>query len=222
MGGSGKTWTNGPLAALAALASAAPAAADAQIYISEIRYPSGPIEGSDPLVGLPMPRATAPEYRAHLLWNLRAGLNVAALSCQFSPYLRTVANYNAILAHHSRELASAYTVLEGYFRRVNGRNGPRIFDQYSTNTYNGFSTMEAQFGFCQTAARLGKEALATPKGQFGQFATQRFRELRGSLTPVADGYSFNRAPILLTPIALGPRDCSGLPRDQRRTCEGQR
>lgn len=209
-------------AALAALAMAAPAIAPAQIYLTEPRYPSGPIEGSDPLVGLPMPRATAPEYRAHLLWNLRAGLNVAALSCQFSPFLRTVANYNAILAHHSRELAGAYTVLEGYFRRINGRTGPRMFDQYSTQTYNGFSTMNAQLGFCQTAARLGKEALATPKGQFGQFAASRFRELRAALTPVDDSYGFNRAPIQLTPIALGPRDCSGLPRDQRRTCEGQR
>ena len=209
-------------AALAALALAAPAIAPAQIFLTEPRYPTGPIEGSDPLAGLPMPRATLPEYRAHLLWNLRAGLNVAALSCQFSPYLRTVANYNAILAHHSRELAGAYTVLEGYFRRINGRTGPRMFDQYSTQTYNGFSTMNAQLGFCQTAARLGKEALAAPKGQFGQFAAQRFRELRGSLTPVDDSYGFNRAPIQLTPIALGPRDCSGLPRDQRRTCEGQR
>jgi hypothetical protein len=221
MSGSGKTRLSRPLAALAALAMAA-ASADAQIYLTEPRYPSGPIEGSEPLVGLPMPGATASEYRAHLLWNLRAGLNVAALSCQFSPFLRTVATYNAILAHHSRELANAYTVLEGYFRRVNGRNGPRIFDQYSTQTYNGFSTMEAQLGFCQTAARLGKEALAVPKGQFAQFAGRRFRELRGSLTPVADGYGFNRAPIQLTPIALGPRDCSALPRDQRRTCEAQR
>lgn len=222
MNGSGHIWRKGPLAALAALALAVPVAAPAQIYLSQPSYSTGPIEGSDPLVGLPMPRATPAEYRAHLLWNMRAGLNVAALSCQFSPYLRTVATYNAILAHHSRELAAAYTVLEGYFRRVNGRNGPRLFDQYSTNTYNGFSTMEAQFGFCQMAARLGKEALAMPKGQFGQFSTQRFRELRGSLTPVVDGYGFNRTPIQLTPIALGPRDCSGLPRNERRACEGQR
>jgi hypothetical protein len=222
MNGSGHIWRKGPLAALAALAVAVPVAAPAQIYLTQPSYSTGPIEGSDPLVGLPMPRATPAEYRAHLLWNMRAGLNVAALSCQFSPYLRTVATYNAILAHHSRELAAAYTVLEGYFRRVNGRNGPRMFDQYSTNTYNGFSTMEAQFGFCQMAARLGKEALATPKGQFGQFSTQRFRELRGSLTPVIDGYGFNRAPIQLTPIALAPRDCSGLPRNERRACEGER
>lgn len=222
MSGSGNSRRNGLLAALAALALAAPAAAPAQIYLTQPSYPSGPIEGSDPLVGLPMPRATPAEYRAHLLWNMRAGLNVAALSCQFSPYLRTVANYNAIIAHHSRELAAAYTVLEGYFRRVNGRTGPRLFDQYSTNTYNGFSTMEAQFGFCQMAARLGKEALATPKGQFGQFSGRHLRELRGSLTPVADSYGFNRSPVQLTPIALGPRDCAGLPRNERRACEGER
>jgi len=219
---SAKTMRKASLAAMAAMAAAVPAAAPAQLYLVQPSYTSGPIEGSDPLVGLPMPRATPAEYRAHLLWNMRAGLNVAALSCQFSPYLRTVANYNAIIAHHSRELASAYTVLEGYFRRINGRNGPRTFDQYSTNTYNGFSTMEAQFGFCQMAARLGKEVLAAPKGQFAQFATQHFRELRGSLTPIADGYGFNRTPIQLTPIALGPRDCSALPRNERRVCEGQR
>jgi len=222
MSGSGNSRRNGLLAALALAALAAPAAAPAQIYLTQPSYPSGPIEGSDPLVGLPMPRATPAEYRAHLLWNMRAGLNVAALSCQFSPYLRTVGNYNAIIAHHSRELAAAYTVLEGYFRRVNGRTGPRLFDQYSTNTYNGFSTMEAQFGFCQMAARLGKEALATPKGQFGQFSGRHLRELRGSLTPVADGYGFNRSPVQLTPIALGPRDCAGLPRNERRACEGER
>lgn len=222
MSGSATMRLKAAMAALAGLGLAAPAAAPAQIYLADPRYPSGPIEGSDPLVGLPMPGATPSEYRAHLLWNLRAGLNVAALACQFSPFLRTVANYNAILAHHNRELAAAYTTLEGYFRRVNGRTGPRQFDQYSTQTYNGFSTFQAQPGFCQTAARIGKEALATPKGQFTQLATARMRELRGSLTPVPDGYMFTRTPVQLAPLALGPRDCSALPRDQRRTCEGQR
>jgi hypothetical protein len=209
-------------AALAALGLAAPAAAPAQLFIVPPVYPTGPIDGSDPLVGLPLPGATPAEYRAHLLWNLRSGLNVAALQCQFSPFLRTVANYNAILAHHNRELAAAYTTLEGYFRRVGGRNGPRNFDLYSTQTYNGFSSGNAQLGFCQTASRLGKEALATPKGQFGQLAANRMREFRGSLVPVPDGYSFTRAPVRLTPIALSPRDCASLPRNERRECERQR
>jgi hypothetical protein len=210
------------IAATAMLGIAAPSPAAAQIFLVPPSYPSAPIEGSDPMVGLPLPGATPAEYRAHLLWNLRSGLNVAALQCQFSPFLRTVGNYNAILAHHNRELATAYTTLEGYFRRVNGRTGPRQFDLYSTQTYNGFSAFNAQLGFCQTAARIGREALATPKGQFGQLATNRMREFRGSLVPVPDGYSFTRVPVRLTPIALSPRDCSSLPRRERRECEERR
>ena len=100
---------------LAALALAVPAAAPAQLFLVPPAYPSAPIEGSDPLVGLPLPGATPAEYRAHLLWNLRSGLNVAALQCQFSPFLRTVSNYNALIAHHNRELAAAYTDARGLF-----------------------------------------------------------------------------------------------------------
>jgi hypothetical protein len=210
------------LAGLAALGLAGSGPAPAQIFLADPGFQSGPIDGSDPLVGLPLPGATLAEYRAHLLWNLRAGLNVAALQCQFSPFLRTVGNYNAILGHHSRELASAYTTLEGYFRRIAGRTGPRQFDQYSTQTYNNFSTLRAQAGFCQAASKIGKEALATPKGQFGQLATARMREFRSSLTPVGDTYGFTRAPVQLAPIAIAPRDCSGLDRRERRECEGSR
>jgi hypothetical protein len=210
------------LAVLAALGLAVPASAPAQLFLVPPNFPSGPIDGSDPLVGLPLPGATPAEYRASLIWNLRSGLNVAALQCQFSPFLRTVANYNAILAHHNRELAAAYTALEGYFRRVNGRTGPRQFDLYSTQTYNGFSTQNAQLGFCQTASRIGKEALTVPKGQFGQLAANRMREFRSSLIPAPDGYSFTRVQVRLTPIALSPPDCSDLPRRERRECERER
>lgn len=210
------------LAALVAMGSGAPGTASAQLFLVPPAFPSAPIDGSDPLVGLPLRGATPAEYRAHLLWNLRSGLNVAALQCQFSPFLRTVGNYNAILAHHNRELAAAYTVLEGYFRRVNGRTGPRQFDLYSTQTYNGFSSGDAQLGFCQTASRIGKEALAIPKGQFGQLAANRMREFRSSLIPAPDGYTFTRVQVRLTPIALSRRDCAGLPRRERQECERER
>jgi hypothetical protein len=212
-------------AALAGLALAAPAAASAQLFVTDPVFPTGPIEGSDPLVGLPLPGATPAEYRAHLVWNLRSGLNVAALQCQFSPYLRTVDTYNAILSHHARELAAAYTALEGYFRRVGGRAGAGNFDRYSTQTYNNFSTLQAQYAFCQTAARIGKEALARPRGQLGQIATERMRELRASLIPAADFYAFDRTPVRLAPLGVGPaarRDCAALRGRDRRDCERER
>ena len=205
---------------LAALALAAPAAAPAQIFLNNPVFPAGPIEPNDPMVGLPLPGASPAEYRAHLLWNLRAGLNVAALQCQFSPYLRSVSSYNAIInGHHTRELTAAYTTLEGYFRKVNGRTGPRQFDIYSTQTYNNFSTLQAQLGFCQTAARIAKEALLTRRGELGQLAAARMRELRSSLVPAHDNFAFTRLPIRLSPLSAAPRDCSRLPRRERRECE---
>ena len=218
-----KSWkSRAKAAALAiggAVALAAPASASAQIFLYDPAIPSGPIQPDDPLVGLPLPGATPNEYRAHLLWNLRSGLNVAALQCQFSPYLRTVDNYNAILAHHSRELANAYQALEGYFRRIHGRTGPRRFDDYSTQTYNNFSTLQAQFGFCQTAARIAKEALARRKGELHLVAAQRMRELRNSLTPFHDSFAFTRMPVRMSPFILALPDCSRLPRRERRQCE---
>lgn len=181
-----------------ALAAAQPA--QAQFFITDPGFAKGPIEGSDPLVGIPLSSATPSEYRAHLVWNLRAGLNVAALQCQFSKYLRAVDNYNGILAHHSKELADAYTLLNGYFRKANGSaaRGQKAFDDYTTSTYNNFSTLQAQYGFCQTAADIAKQALLQPKGQLHVTAEQRMRELRSSLVPVREtvvSYTPNLIPM---------------------------
>jgi hypothetical protein len=170
------------VAALGAVGTAVPAGA--QLFITQPDFKPGPIEPSDPLVGVPLPGASTAEYRASLLWNLRAGLNVAALQCQFSPYLRAVPNYNGILAHHSVELAAAYTVLNNYFKRQLGPvKGQKAFDDYSTITYNQWSTLQAQMGFCHTASNIEKSALATPKGELINLAIKRMRELRNSQVP---------------------------------------
>src|SRR3546814_12516598 len=99
-----------------------------------------------------------------LIWNLRAGLNVAALQCQFSPFLGTVRNYNQLLRHQAAELDSARASLERYFKRVHSKAGPRAFDQYTTRTYNNFSTLYGQLGFCPTRSeerRVRKEGVST-------------------------------------------------------------
>jgi hypothetical protein len=187
-----------------------PQAASAQIYLTQPDFRPGPIEGSDPLVGIPIPGATPAEYRSHLLWNLRAGLNVAALQCQFSTYLRAVPNYNGLLAHHSVELATAYTTLNNYFKRVHGAvRGQKLFDDYSTATYNNFSTLQAQLGFCQTASSIAKSALAAPKGELYLVAQRRMRELRNSLVAVQDVWSptYNPSSIRLAPVAPLQADC---------------
>lgn len=210
------------LAAAAATGLAGQHMAAAQLFVYDPEFQRGPIEGSDPLVGLPIPGATPNEYRAHLLWNLRAGLNVAALQCQFSPYLRAVDNYNSILAHHSKELADAYTALNGYFKRVQGAaKGQKAFDDYTTITYNNFSTLQAQYGFCQTASSIAKEALTRPKGQFHVTAQNRMRELRSSLVPVYDRLTvYNPYQIRMPALPELREECFDKKNRLRKRCGG--
>lgn len=50
----------------------------------------GPLETAEAGFAPPLTKATSDEERANVAWAMRAGLNVAALLCQFSPLLRTV------------------------------------------------------------------------------------------------------------------------------------
>lgn len=206
-----------------ACAAALAAPASAQLFVVPPDFSGVPVDGSEPGIGLPIPGATPQEYSAHLLWNLRSGLNVAALQCQFSPWLKAVPNYNGILAHHSTELAEAYTRLNGYFKRTAGvKEGQRLFDDYSTKTYNGFSTLYAQLGFCQTSASIARDAIAAPKGGLSGVARARMRELRNSLVPQGERL-FALRPTLLTYEPFGPIDPACFDRKDRlrRLCGGK-
>lgn len=199
--------------------------ASAQLFVNAPDFSGPPVTGAEPGLGLPLPGATPAELRAAVGWNLRAGLNVAALQCQFEPALRTVPNYNEGIAHHSAELATIYTTLGDYFKRVNGaREGQRLFDDYNTKTYNGFSTLYAQLGFCQTGASIGRAVLAAPKGGFGDVARLRLRELRNSLVPAGDRLTYTGAiRTLSTNLTLPPlaAECYDRRDRLRKRCGGR-
>jgi hypothetical protein len=185
---------------------------------------------AEPVAALPrgvmapvaMREMTPAEERAHQVWSLRAALNVAALQCQFSPFLRTVKNYNSILPHHSTELASALKTMNSHFVRHDGAKAARqTFDQYTTRTYNSFSTLEAQLSFCQKASDIGWEALAAKKGGYAEIAATRLPEIRTALIPTVNPLllftlGWADVPPLANPcldrkgrqIAIGSKKCS--------------
>jgi hypothetical protein len=180
----------------ASLAVLAAGSAPAQTFISPPDFSAPQTQLGDPQVGLPLPGATPAEQRGAMIWNLRAAMNVAALQCQFSPSLMTVANYNQLLRNATRELAAAHDSLQGYFSRTMGKGkaGATAFDQYSTRTYNGFSTLYGQLGFCDTVSNSGRDAIGRPKGELYKAAMEWLGPIRKSLLPNADrifnvGYS---------------------------------
>jgi hypothetical protein len=166
-----------PAACLALAALATPAAA--QIFWSPPDLSGPPLMGPEPGYGVAMPGATAAEQKAALVWNMRSGLNVAALQCAFEPLLRTESHYNAMLSNHRDELAAAFTTLSSYFKRTNKtpKAAQGAIDTYGTRTYSSFSAVSGQLTFCTAAGRIGRAALGTPRGSLATLAQEQLRSL---------------------------------------------
>ncbi len=107
------------------------------------------------------------------LWHLRAGLNVAALSCAGKVGPGIVTDYNAFLKAKQALLAQAYDQLSADYR-AGGGNWQRALDADMTRLYNHFASPTAQADFCDTAAAEAKRAIAaTPEAQWAPAALQR-------------------------------------------------
>lgn len=136
--------------------------------------------------GPQLPGLAAPESNAYAVWSLRAGLNVAAIQCQFSGYLRTVPTYNGLLRQHSKEFTDANAALGRYFTRTKGAKASVIEqDRFNTRLWQSFSSIDAQLAFCDTAAAVGREVLATPVGKLGAAAGPLLERLRLAFAPPA-------------------------------------
>jgi hypothetical protein len=179
------------IALFAAVAVVTPASA--QIFWSPPDLSTPPVTGAEPALNLGLPNATPEELRAGLVWNLRAALNVAALQCQFEPTLLTLSNYNAAIAHHKSELSGAFDTLGKYYQRTvgKGKAGQDALDQYGTRIYSGYSTVQAQRGFCHVAGSIGRDAIFADKGHLYEVAQKRMGELKKSLVLSGEQYFGN-------------------------------
>ncbi|HWI84854.1 MAG TPA: hypothetical protein VNT42_00830 [Sphingomonas sp.] len=209
----------GPMA-LAIVATGLTAPAQAYLFWTRPAISGAPAAGGQEGVTLPMPGALPKDLDANLVWTLRAGLNVAALQCQFAPTLRTVENYNNMLRQHAAELQATYATLSAYFKRVGGKTWQNALDQYTTRTYNSFSTLRAQLIFCETAASIGRDTLEESRGHLIQIAIRRMREFRNSLVPAGDqAFAIQRAGMLVDPIVDPTPHCYDKKGREKR-CKG--
>ncbi len=200
---------------LTILVPPADAAPKKPIRRSAVRHTAKPVKPlvkpvASPIIqgGFMVPKAvalrptTAAEAEANAIWNVRAALNVAALQCQFSKYLASVNNYNDFLKQHGDELAHAQGVMLDHFRRYDQARAENSFDQYTTRTYNSYSTLDAQYAFCDASGLVGREMLTVPKNGLGKQALQRNAELRASLAyrPLSPALTV----VTLQPLAIDP------------------
>lgn len=181
----------GTLAGLTlALAPLAAQPAAAQFFWSPPDFSAPPLTDATAATALGLAGASPAEIKAGLAWNLRAALNVAALQCDFDRTLLTTSNYNAMIAHHDAELDAAQATLLGYFQRTvgKGKAGQSAADMYNTRIYSSYSTVQAQKGFCQAAAEVGREAIFADRGTLGDLGRTGLASIKKATIPAGEQF----------------------------------
>lgn len=110
------------------------------------------------------PAASAGRSSAAILWQLRSGLNVAALACRQPEDAAIIAGYNRLLADHRDELATAYRTHSAEYA------APAAFDDAMTRLYNRFAAPAGQDALCDSARIVLEEANANPGQQLAELA----------------------------------------------------
>jgi hypothetical protein len=110
-------------------------------------------------------------------WNLRSGLNVAALNCLKPEHAALVGNYRDLLKKHSRELAKTNSALQTEYRKRYGSGYRNDQDAYMTRVYNYFALPPALPKFCDEALSVSNDLRAVPVGQLGTFSASALPRL---------------------------------------------
>ena len=110
------------------------------------------------------------EQTALQLRVLQSRLMVGALACQQD------ASFNEFVRRHQGDLASAYRTAEGHFRRANGAQGQRRWNQVDTEIAAMQSQEYAGLGsfFCRdTTAYFQQTAGLTTGAELARFSVER-------------------------------------------------
>jgi hypothetical protein len=114
--------------------------------------------------------AAIPAEPTTAVWHLRAGLNVAALTCRGRGRVPVQAVYSQLLVSHRTLLAAAYSA-------ERQRQGTQ-FDRTETRLYNRFSFQRNPEKFCRDAASVARRAAAMDSPTLAANAGNLLGELR--------------------------------------------
>lgn len=148
------------------------------------------------------------------LWQLRIGLNVAALNCRGPDEAVLVANYSRFLTANRAAIARAERAVIATLAAQTGTNGIAARDSLSTRLYNYFAQPPVQQQFCPVATSLTALASVEPTATIVPFAALRLPELDQPFVDFYAAYSRFQADYVrwealqprpaITPTAVPP------------------
>lgn len=99
---------------------------------------------------------------AQAFWQLRIGLNVAAIGCRGAEEGRMVSSYNRIIERHAPTIRATETRVIADLARTTGGNGMAARDKLSTRLFNYFAQPPMQVSFCASAVGIAEQVAALP------------------------------------------------------------
>jgi len=129
------------------------------------------------------------------VWNVRSGLNVAALNCLQPRHAALVDNYKTFLNKHSRELRSTNDALAREYRNAHGSRYRDAQDTYMTQVYNYFALPPALPRFCDAALEISHEAVLVQPGQLEGFAYSALPKMEAVFESFFQAYEQYRANV---------------------------
>lgn len=98
-------------------------------------------------------------------WQLKIGLNVAAIGCRGIEEATLVSAYNNIIKAHAKVIKSTEKTVITQLGKENGTNGIAARDRLSTQLFNYFAQPPAQRAFCARANEIAQLVSSTPTAQ---------------------------------------------------------
>ena len=140
---------------------------------------------------------------AQAVWNLRSGLNVAALNCLSPEHAPILARYGALLKDHAKSLKAANAELDKTFRSQHGPKFIPIRETYQTQVYNYFALPPVMPAFCNAALALSTELGAVPVGQLESFAPGGLAKLDTVFREFFNSYDQYRSDLAVWEMRYG-------------------
>ena len=98
-------------------------------------------------------------------WQMKIGLNVAAIGCRGLEEATMVSAYNNIIKAHAKVIKATEKTVIKDLGKENGNNGNAPRDRLSTQLFNYFAQPPAQREFCARANEIAQIVSSTPSAQ---------------------------------------------------------
>ncbi|MEY4270225.1 MAG: hypothetical protein RLZZ58_1441 [Pseudomonadota bacterium] len=110
-------------------------------------------------------------------WQMKIGLNVAAIGCRGPEEPVLVGAYNAFIKTHGKAISANEKKVVAELGKAAGTTGVTERDRLSTKLFNYFAQPPAHDGFCARATELAQVVAATPAAQLIGNAAEQLPQL---------------------------------------------